>query len=130
MCYNFWQGDVVAKIKLKACLIGPDDEYIFEGFGILNNNRITYFEDDVNVKIDIFDDYFLITRKTKEYTLKINLSTNNNSTYNIKEIGLMDVKAKVLNIIIEQGYLYCNYILFVNNVEIGNFKYSLTYNIE
>ncbi len=127
ICYNFVLGDIMSKIKLKSCLISSEDEYIFEGYGILNSDKINFLENDVNVTIHIYENSFSIIRKTDEYELIIDLSPNKKSSYYIKKIGFLNVEVDIIKMDIKKNRIYCEYRLNINNTNIDKFTYNLTY---
>lgn len=94
------------------------------------SNTISYKEEDMNVKIEIFENKIILTRKNEDYDLCMEFVENKSKRceYIVKSIGLnvdIDIFTKILEI--EENRIYINYELFNENKSIGTFEYKLIF---
>ena len=124
-------GDVIKKVKIYSVLSNNDNETTtIEALAEYDRNSriIKYSEEDLKVKIQIFDKKIYMNRKNDEYNLDLEFCLNEKKRckYLVNSIGLnleVDVYTKKLEI--EENRIYINYELFNDNKSIGIFEYKL-----
>ncbi len=119
------------KVKIYSVLSNNDNETTtIEALAEYDRNSriIKYSEEDLKVKIQIFDKKIYMNRKNDEYNLDLEFCLNEKKRckYLVNSIGLnleVDVYTKKLEI--EENRIYINYELFNDNKSIGIFEYKL-----
>lgn len=119
------------KVKIYSVLSNNDNETTtIEALAEYDRNSriIKYSEEDLKVKIQIFDKKIYMNRKNDEYNLDLEFCLNETKRckYLVNSIGLnleVDVYTKKLEI--EENRIYINYELFNDNKSIGIFEYKL-----
>lgn len=108
-------------LKIKGRLKSNEREYIFETFGDIKDNIITFNDGDILVKLDLNDNKMI--RKTLDYELNfifLKDQKTNNSLF-LKDINqVIDMNLYTIDIINQEGYFYVNYEL--NNEELFFFE--------
>ena len=97
--------------------------------GILNNQILTFYEDKIKVKIEIQNDKVKIIRSTDEYKITMDFQKflTIEGKYDIKNIGILDLKTKTKELIIKDNKIYIEYILYINNEDLGLNIYEIEY---
>ena len=120
LCYNYLrkEEDVMSKIRLKTKLNNK-----------LNNQILTFYEDKIKVKIEIQNDKIKIIRSTDEYKITMDFQKflTIEGKYDIKNIGILDLKTKTKELIIKDNKIYIEYILYINNEDLGLNIYEIEY---
>lgn len=119
------------KIKIYSILSNSDNENTtIEALADYDDvkNTIEYKEEDLKVKIQLYDKKVTMERKNEDYDLNLVFSENEKvrCKYEVNSIGLnleIDVYTKILEI--EENRIYINYELYNDDNLIGIFEYKL-----
>ena len=95
----------------------------------MNNQVLTFYEDKIKVKIEIQNDKIKIIRSTDEYKITMDFQKflTIEGKYDIKNIGILDLKTKTKELIIKDNKIYIEYILYINNEDLGLNIYEIEY---
>lgn len=121
----------MSKIKIKTILKTSEDNIINECKGVKINNKIKFIDNDINTIIEIEKDNIFLTRTTEEYEMKLQFKKflTIAGFYDIKNIGMLDLKVNTEELIIEDNKIYIEYILYVNNENLNKSTYELEYEV-
>lgn len=119
----------MSKVNITCTLKSKKDIYTYRGKGIINNNVITYNDNDVITKI-ILDDIIWFKRK-KDYEITLGFCDGKTvkGTYIINE-GKMTVETETYELKKGKNSIKINYRLKINNTLIDNFELNFTYTID
>lgn len=119
----------MSKIRLKTKLNNKENSFEKKINGILNNQVLTFYEDKIKVKIEIQNDKIKIIRSTDEYKITMDFQKflTIEGKYDIKNIGIIDLKTKTKELIIKDNKIYIEYILYINNEDLGLNIYEIEY---
>ena len=119
----------MSKIRLKTKLNNKENSFEKKINGILNNQVLTFYEDKIKVKIEIQNDKIKIIRSTGEYKITMDFQKflTIEGKYDIKNIGILDLKTKTKELIIKDNKIYIEYILYINNEDLGLNIYEIEY---
>ena len=119
----------MSKIRLKTKLNNKENSFEKKINGILNNQVLTFNEDKIKVKIEIQNDKIKIIRSTDEYKITMDFQKflTIEGKYDIKNIGILDLKTKTKELIIKDNKIYIEYILYINNEDLGLNIYEIEY---
>lgn len=119
----------MSKIKIKTLLKSDDEIYKYEGFGIKQKNKITYFDNNIKTVV-VFGDIITLTR-TLDYEINLKFKLNETlDSYYLTGFGKIDMQ--VLTKLIKQGenYLEVHYTLLNENKKLQDFEFILEYSID
>lgn len=131
MCYNYVQasGGIMSKVKIKSTLqnLTSNEVYSTDTIGIKIDDKIKFKDNEINVIICVNEESIMIERKCKEYHLTLHLSQNNmtKGTYNIYNLGIIDLDITTNKLIINENKIETNYILDFGNNEKIEFKFLI-----
>ena len=119
----------MSKIRLKTKLNNKENSFEKKINGILNNQVLTFYEVKIKVKIEIQNDKIKIIRSTDEYKITMDFQKflTIEGKYDIKNIGILDLKTKTKELIIKDNKIYIEYILYINNEDLGLNIYEIEY---
>lgn len=119
----------MSKIRIKTKLNNKENSFEKKINGILNNQILTFYEDKIKVKIEIQNDKIKIIRSTDEYKITMDFQKflTIEGKYDIKNIGILDLKTKTKELIIKDNKIYIEYILYINNEDLGLNIYEIEY---
>ena len=119
----------MSKIRLKTKLNNKENSFEKKINGILNNQVLTFYEDKIKVKIEIQNDKIKKIRSTDEYKITMDFQKflTIEGKYDIKNIGILDLKTKTKELIIKDNKIYIEYILYINNEDLGLNIYEIEY---
>ena len=119
----------MSKIRIKTTLKAKDSIHTYEGKGILNNNQLIYNDNGIITKITL--DSPLTIERTKDYNIKLGFKTNEivKGTYIINE-GIIETITNTKELKLEKNSIKIKYNLKINNVNIDDFEFILTYTID
>lgn len=119
----------MSKIRLKTKLNNKENSFEKKINGILNNQVLIFYEDKIKVKIEIQNDKIKIIRSTDEYKITMDFQKflTIEGKYDIKNIGILDLKTKTKELIIKDNKIYIEYILYINNEDLGLNIYEIEY---
>lgn len=94
------------------------------------NNIFNYYEEDLNVELEVFDNKIILSRKSEDYDLVLEFikDEKTNTIYEVKSIGLnlsLEVYTKELEI--KENIIYINYELFNDKKSIGEFEFKFMF---
>ena len=122
----------MSKISIKYTLenITTKDIIKNERKGILKNNQIIFFDNNIKVTICLYNNKIKMTRQCTDYNLEMNFEKflTINSFYDIKDIGVIDIKIKTLNLLIKDNQIFLEYKMYLDK-EAKLFKYNLEYEV-
>lgn len=119
----------MSKIRLKTKLNNKENSFEKKINGILNNQVLTFYEGKIKVKIEIQNDKIKIIRSTDEYKITMDFQKflTIEGKYDIKNIGILYLKTKTKELIIKDNKIYIEYILYINNEDLGLNIYEIEY---
>lgn len=123
----------MAKVHISTKLNSSENGITqYEGFGILDGNRLIFYEDNVKVVINLKESVLELERTTNEYTIFLSFenSLTKNGIYDIKCDSMqipIEVITNILNI--QDGDIYIDYNLVLGGVNQGNFVYDIKYEV-
>ena len=123
----------MAKIHISTTLDSVQNGVTsYDGYGILKNNEIVFYENDIRVVITILDKSLQLKRIHDQYV--INLSFENTLTNE----GIYDIKCDSIQIPVEvttnvldlkEGSIHIEYNLTLGGVDQGSFVYDIKYEV-
>jgi len=131
MCYNYVQasGGIMSKVKIKSTLqnLTSNEVYSTDTIGIKIDDKIKFKDNEINVVICVNEESVMIERKCKEYHLTLHVSQNNmtKGTYNIYNLGIIDLDITTNKLIINENKIETNYILDFRNNEKTEFEFLI-----
>jgi len=131
MCYNYVQasGGIMSKVKIKSTLqnLTSNEVYSTDTIGIKIDDKIKFKDNEINVVICVNEESVMIERKCKEYHLTLHVSQNNmtKGTYNIYNLGIIDLDITTNKLIINENKIETNYILDFGNNEKTEFEFLI-----
>lgn len=119
----------MSKIKIETNLKTKETTTQNKLKGIKKNNKIIFYENNIQVNITIEKDKIIMVRKTSEYKLILEFEKflTIDGKYDIKDIGRLDIKTKTKDLIINENKIYISYILYIDNKNLGHNTYELEY---
>ena len=121
------------KVKISSNLLNSDGETTnIETTGEFDkeNNVITYNENDLKVRLEMFSNKVIISRKNNEYDLKLEFQKNEKKecTYMVKSIGLeLTVEVVTNELEITSNSVHLKYELYNEHQIVGKFEYKLIF---
>lgn len=124
----------MAKIFIKAHVREDDDKigHKLETQGILNNNKIIYWDNDISVTISIFDNKIEMTRKNNNYTLFLTFMNNikTNGYYYLSSMqSNLPLTVMTTKFVVKPGNIEINYQLSDSYTPKKTYFFSLEYAI-
>ena len=125
----------MAKIKIKTSLNTINEmsaNINNEIVGEMNNNEIIYNEGEIKVIITILDDKIIMTRINDDYVIKMEFILNSitEGIYDIKDVNTkFNLAVETNELTINDGMIFVNYHLNLNNEDMGIFKFQLDYEV-
>lgn len=125
----------MAKINIKTSLNTINEmsaNINNEIIGEITDKKLIYNEGEIKVIIEIFDDQIIMSRINDDYIIKM-LFIKNSITEGLYDIKDIDVKFNLAvetnELIIEEGRIYIDYHLNLNNEDMGVFHFQLNYEV-
>lgn len=125
----------MAKIKIKTSLNTINEmsaNISNEIVGEMNNNEIIYNEGEIKVIITIFDNKIMMSRINDDYVIKMEFILNSitDGVYDIKDVNTkFNLAVETNELTINDGMIFVNYHLNLNNEDMGIFKFQLDYEV-
>jgi hypothetical protein len=120
-------------VKLRSILTNSENETTnVEAIGKYNTdtNTITYTEEELTVTVTIFKDYVKMNRHNEDYDLNLEFRLNERveCKYKVGSIGLnIDITVDTKKLEINENYIYVEYSLLNNEMDMGTFEYKLIF---
>ena len=122
----------MAKIHLKAVLKTQEETTTFEGFGILEENKISYLKDGVTTILRKEGEKIFFLRKHPEYEISfpLILKDKTKGIYKIFSIS-KNIDLQIEANMLEWGSLSVSfsYKLFIGDEDMGQIHYHLEYEV-
>lgn len=104
----------------------------YTGMGILKNNEIVFYENDIKVIVTLLEDALHLKRIHNEYTIFLSFKNTltNEGIYDIKCDSMqipVEVTTNVLDI--KDGSIHVEYELLLGGVDQGTFVYDIKYEV-
>lgn len=118
------------KIKIQTKLKTSDNQISSETFGIYQNDKIIFIENNVKNILKLNESKFI--RETTDYKIELAFSNLNNTKgiYLIKNRDIkMDLYIKTNEYIINDSEIFINYDLKIERENMGNFDYHIKYEV-
>lgn len=125
----------MAKIKIKTSLNTINEmsaNISNEIIGEMNNNEIIYNEGEIKVIINILDNKVTMSRINDDYVIKMEFILNSitEGIYDIKDVNTkFNLAVETNELTINDGMIFVNYHLNLNNEDMGIFKFQLDYEV-
>lgn len=125
----------MAKIKIKTSLNTINEmsaNISNEIVGEMNNNEIIYNEGEIKVIITILDNKITMSRINDDYVIKMEFILNSitEGIYDIKDVNTkFNLAVETNELTINDGMIFVNYHLNLNNEDMGFFKFQLDYEV-
>lgn len=125
----------MAKIKIKTSLNTINEmsaNISNEIVGEINNNEIIYNEGEIKVIITILDNKVTMSRINDDYVIKMEFILNSitEGIYDIKDVNTkFNLAVETNELTINDGMIFVNYHLNLNNEDMGVFKFQLDYEV-
>ena len=125
----------MAKIKIKTSLNTINEmsaNINNEIVGEINNNEIIYNEGEIKVIITILDNKITMSRINDDYVIKMEFILNSitEGIYDIKDVNTkFNLAVETNELTINDGMIFVNYHLNLNNEDMGIFKFQLDYEV-
>ncbi len=123
----------MTKVKISTLLkTNTSDSISYQGIGMLRNNQLLFYENDVRVTIEIQEGSIFMKRVHPDSVLSMCFtnSLTNEEIYDIKCDSiqmLVEVSTSVLEI--KDGFIHIEYNLLLNGENQGMFMYDITYEV-
>lgn len=98
--------------------------------GLFNDGIISYMEDNINVLVNIVsENEVVIKRRCDEYELTLNYNKKDRTkgTYDITNVGNLELEIETGLLSINENSIVIEYSLGQNNQQYGEFKFCLEY---
>lgn len=123
----------MAKIHISTVLDSAQNGITkYKGSGILKDNEIVFYENDVRVVITFQDNSLNLKRIHEQYTIDLSFenSLTNDGTYDIK-YDSMQIPIKVItnSLDIKDGCIHIEYNLILGGDDQGEFVYDIKYEV-
>jgi hypothetical protein len=121
------------EIKLKSVLTNSENETTTTettGKYDVENNKIFYEEEDLEIIVDILKDCVKMNRRNEDYDLNLSfdLREKPKCSYKVKSIGLdIELTVDTKKLEITKNYIYIEYLLKNEETNIGMFEYKLMF---
>jgi hypothetical protein len=121
------------KIKLNSILTNSENETTSvetTGDYDVENNKIIYKEEELEIIVTILKDCVKMNRRNEDYDLNLefNLSEKQKCKYKVKSVGLdIELIVDTKKLEIKDNYIYAEYSLKNDEVNIGTFEYKLMF---
>lgn len=125
----------MAKIKIRTSLNTINEmsaNISNEIIGEMNNNEIIYNEGEIKVIITILDNKVTMSRINDDYVIKMEFILNSitEGIYDIKDVNTkFNLAVETNELTINEGMIFVNYHLNLNNEDMGIFKFQLDYEV-
>lgn len=123
----------VPKIRVTSELLGNDVPHKIETDGLLHNNKIIYYENDVKVTIILEENVVTLLRESNEYQLTFPFEENKKTVgmHKIKTFP-MEIEAIIETRLLERDdhQLKLEYHLVLGTEDCGNFTFLLEYEVD
>lgn len=123
----------MAKIKISTVLDSVQNGVTsFTGFGLLKNNEIVFYENDIKVVITIFANSLQLKRIHEQYTIVLSFENTltNEGIYDIKCDSMqIPVETTTNALDIKDGFIHIEYGLTLGGVDQGTFVYDVKYEV-
>jgi len=119
------------KIRIHSAVISPEETITKEAIGILQDNKIIYKEDNVDVTILIFDNKIRLSRVSEQYELNMEFIKDEEvpGNYIIEKNINIDLKTKTNILKIDKSNIIIEYELKLADEEIGRFNFEIKYEV-
>lgn len=119
----------MTKIKIKTKLKTKENNLNREVKGLIKDHKITFIEDHIKVNIYLQNNALKIVRSTNDYQIVLNFKKflTISGKYDIKDIGILDLKTETKELIIQKNKIYIEYILYINDENLGYNIYEIEY---
>lgn len=121
------------ELKLRSILKNSENETTnVEAIGKYNSdtNTITYTEEELTVTVQILKDHIKINRYNDDYDLNLEFRLNEKVVckYKVGSIGLnIEITVDTKKLEINENYIYVEYSLSNNGIDMGTFEYKLIF---
>lgn len=113
----------MAKILVKTNLKTKDEVINYEGKGILNNNKLIFYEDDIKNHFRLNE--LCLIRETKDSIITLNFSENSYAQVLLKkENYILPLKLEINSLIKNENELIVKY-----KLEDDNFEFIISYEV-
>lgn len=125
----------MAKINIKTSLNTINEmsaNISNEIIGEITDKKLIYNEGEIKVIIEIFDDQIIMSRINDDYIIKMVFIKNSitEGLYDIKDVDVkFNLAVETNELIIEDGKIYIDYHLNLNNEDMGVFHFQLDYEV-
>lgn len=125
----------MAKIKIKTSLNTINEmsaNISNEIIGEIDDKVIIYNEGDIKVIIEILEDKITMSRINDDYVIKMSFIRDSitEGLYDIKDINAkFNLAVETNELIIEEGKIFIDYHLNLNNEDMGVFHFQLDYEV-
>lgn len=125
----------MAKIKIKTSLNTINEmsaNISNEIIGEIDDKAIIYNEGDIKVIIEILEDKITMSRINDDYIIKMPFIRDSitEGLYDIKDINAkFNLAVETNELIIEEGKIFIDYHLNLNNEDMGVFRFQLDYEV-
>ena len=122
----------MSKVKILATIKDNENILKVDTMGILNDNKIVYYENDTRVVVFINSNNIILERKNNEYGIKLEFNPQ------LTKEGLYDINLNCMQVelstytnemIIKDNYIYIDYDLYMDHNLNGKFIYELIYEV-
>ena len=126
-------GNYMSKINISTILNSIENGITkYNGVGMLKNNEIIFYENNIKVVVIINDDTVYLKRIHDDYIIELPFenSLTKSGIYDIKSDGMqipIEVTTNVLNV--EAGSIHIEYNLILGGVNQGSFVYDIKYEV-
>lgn len=121
------------KIRVKSKLMGNDTIHNIENIGMIHENKIIYYENDVKVTIILEKNMITLLRETNEYRLRLLFEEGKTivGEHQMKEFPML-FDAKVTTHLLEktEKSMQIKYHLTLGTEEVGDFTFLLEYEVD
>ena len=126
-------GNYMSKINISTILNSIENGITkYNGVGMLKNNEIIFYENNIKVVVIINDGTVYLKRIHDDYIIELPFenSLTKSGIYDIKSDGMqipIEVTTSVLNV--EAGSIHIEYNLILGGVNQGSFVYDIKYEV-
>lgn len=119
----------MSKVNIEFKLVSNEDNIIKKIDGILQNNRLSFYDDNIKTSL-IINDIITMKRETKDYIIELNFDKNNTTkgTYLLLNHNIsLDLIIDTIKLEKKDDYLNIKYHLLVSNEDKGIYNLELKY---
>lgn len=119
----------MSKIKVKSLLKTENEIFEFQGFGLKDANKITYFDNNIKTVLSLGE--IITLKRTLDYEINLKFQYNKKlDGYYLNNLGKINMQTHTTFFKQDENKIEIHYTLLSNNQKIQDFEFILEYSID